>query len=197
MIEQTIKNLIDRLSNLMLEYNFNKSQYSSNKITILQNKYKLRELSKIKILLANLANESQKENKKYIEKTVTMAFHTVYGDAYSFELELNYENREQFEIKFFINKNGIRIEPRKDVFGGGLVDIGDFVLRIIRLIIEEPNVEYILFLDEPFKNVSSKYIAATGELIVKLSKLLSIQVIMVTHIKDFVEIADNIIYLED
>lgn len=196
MIDQTLQNLIDRLTTLMLKYNFDKKQYSSNKIKIVQNKYQFRELKNIQVVLSNLADESQKEMKEYIEKTVTMSLHLVYGDEYSFEMELNYENREQFEIKFYINKNGIRIEPRKDVFGGGVVDVADFVLRIIKVVIEEPQVAYIMFIDEPFKNVSELYLPAVGDMVVELAKMLEIQIIVVTHIKNFVEIADNVIYLE-
>jgi DNA repair ATPase RecN len=190
-----IDTILDRLNKLQTEYNLAKKKYSKNVITIAKERKSIEQLELCKAILIKVGEDTQKELKKYIEETTTMALQTVYGDDYEFLIEFNYDKRDQIEIRFFIKHLGIKLEPRKDTCGGGVIDVCSFALRMICLTLEEPDVAAVLILDEPFKNVSAKYVPLVGQTIVDIADLLNLQIIMVTHIEGFIETANNLIYI--
>jgi len=190
-----IDTIIDRLNKLQTEYNLAKKKYSKNVIAIAKEKKYIEQLELCKAILIKVGEDTQKELKKYIEETTTMALQTVYGDDYEFLIEFDYTKRDQIEIRFFIKHLGIKLEPRKDTCGGGVIDVCSFALRMICLTLEEPDVAAVLILDEPFKNVSAKYVPLVGQTIVDIADLLNLQIIMVTHIEGFIETANNLIYI--
>ena len=167
---------------------------SKNKIAIAKEKRFIETLQKVKSILIQVGEDTQNEIKEYIEETVTLALQSVYGDDYSFLMKFDYTKREQFEIYFYVRHLGINLEPRKDTCGGGVIDVCSFALRLVCLTLEEPNVITVLILDEPFKNVSAKFIPSVGQMVVDVAELLSLQIIMVTHVDGFIETANNIIY---
>ena len=168
---------------------------SKNRISIAKEKSSIEVLQKAKAVIIQVGEETQREIKDYIEETITLALQSVYGDDYQFIVEFDYTKREQFEISFYVKHLGIKLEPRKDTCGGGVIDVCSFALRMVCLTLEEPNVEAILILDEPFKNVSGKFIPSVGQMVVDVTEMLNLQIIMVTHVDGFIETANNIIYL--
>lgn len=190
-----IEEIIDHLKELQTEYSLARKKHSKNVLAIAKEKKAIEVLEKCKAVLIKVGEDTQKELKKYIEETTTLALQSVYGDDYEFTIEFDYSKRDQVEIYFFIRHLGIKLEPRKDTCGGGVIDVCSFALRMICLTLEEPDVAAVLILDEPFKNVSAKFIPLVGQMIVDTADLLKLQIIMVTHIEGFIETADNLIYI--
>lgn len=191
----SINQILSILKEKSIEFKLAESAYEKNKISISKDKKILNSLEKIRTLIIEIGKDTQEELKKYIEETVTLALQTVFGEDYCFLVEFNYDKRDQYEINFFIEHLGIKLEPKQDTCAGGEVDVCAFVLRMICLTLEDDEVAAILILDEPFKNVSSKYISAVGQMIIDISHLLNVQIIMVTHIEDLIESSDNVIYI--
>ena len=168
---------------------------AKNRIVISKEKNIIEQLQKVKAVIIQVGENTQNEIKNYIEETITLAIRSVYGEDYKFIMEFDYTKREQFEIHFFIEHLGIKLEPRKDTCGGGIIDICSFALRMVCLTLEQDDIATILILDEPFKNVSAKFVPAVGQMVVDIAELLNLQIIMVTHVDGFIETANNIIYL--
>lgn len=190
-----LDNLIKVLNEKYTELKLATDAISKNKIAIAKEKKSIEVLQKSKAVLIQIGQKTQEKIKNYIEETVTLALQLVYGEDYEFILEFDYTKREQFEINFFIKHLGIRLEPRKDTCGGGVIDICSFALRLICMSLEDEKIAAVLLLDEPFKNVSAKYLPAVGQMVVDIGNLMNIQIIMVTHVDGFIETANNIVYI--
>jgi DNA repair exonuclease SbcCD ATPase subunit len=191
----SLNEVLKLIDEKVVEYKLLSQSYAQNKIGIAREKNFLETLEKTKAIINDIGENIQRRIKAYIEETVTMALQSVLGDDYRFVIEFQHDKRDQLEVLFFINHFGENFEPRKNTCEGGAIDICSFALRMICLTLEEPKVDYILFLDEPFKNVSKKYMGAVCQMVVDISSLMDLQVIMVTHVDDLIETADNIVYL--
>lgn len=190
-----INSILSILNEKATELKLANDSVRKSKIAIAKEKKLIEQLQQVKAIVIQIGEDTQNEIKEYIEETVTLALQSVYGDDYEFIMKFDYTKREQFEVYFYIKHLGIELEPRKDTCGGGVIDICSFALRMVCLTLEEPNIASILILDEPFKNVSAKFIPAVGQMVVDVAELLTLQIIMVTHVDGFIETADNIIYL--
>ena len=190
-----IDDILTILNEKAIELKLSLSAYKKNKIAIIKEKQLIEILQKTRAVLLQVGEETQKEIKQYIEETTTFALQSVFDDDYQFLIEFDYTKREQFEVYFYINHLGIKLEPRKDTCSGGVIDVSAFALRLICLTLEEEDIAAILILDEPFKNVSAKFIPAVGQMVVDVAELLELQIIMVTHEEGFIETANNIIYI--
>jgi DNA repair exonuclease SbcCD ATPase subunit len=191
----SLNDILKLIDERVIEYKLLSQSFAENKIAIAKEKKILEVLEKTKAVINDIGEETRGKIKKYIEETVTLAMQSVFGSDYRFEIEFKIDKRDQLEVYFYINHFGINYEPRKDTCEGGVVDICSFALRLICLTMEEPKVDSVLFLDEPFKNVSKKYIPAVGQMIIDISSLMDLQIIMVTHVEDLIESASNIVYL--
>lgn len=195
---------IDTLFNILneksIQYKLSLEAIKQNKIAIIKEKNYNKLLQQSKALILDTGEKTQTKIKNYIEETVTLALQSVFGEQYTFSIEFDYEKRDQFEVNFFILKKispevTLKLEPRKNQCAGGHKDVCSFALRLVCLTLEQPEVIYILILDEPFKNISAKFLPAVGQMVVDISQLLNLQIIMVTHINSFIESANNVIHI--
>jgi len=187
--------LFEIIKEMETELAYAQSSLRSNRIAIAKEKKLIESLEMAKSYIIKIGEKTRKEIKEFIESTVTFAIQTVYSEEYSFISQFNYDKRDQFEIQWFINRNGVLLEPRKDTISGGLTDITAFSLRLVIHALEEPDPAPILIMDEPFKNVSKKYIPLVSKMIKEISEMLNLQIIMCSHTNELIEQADNIIYL--
>lgn len=190
-----IEQIHDSLTNLETELVLAERFLSSNRIAIAREKSLIETLEMAKAYIIRVGENTQKEVKNFIEDTVTFAIQTVHGEGYSFIAQFDYDKRDQFEIRWFINRNGILLEPRKDTISGSLTDVSAFSLRFVIHSLEEPEPAPIFVMDEPFKNCSKKYRPLVSEMVKQISELLNLQIIMCSHTDELIEMADNIIYL--
>ena len=148
-------------------------------------------LEKLQMLVIDVGQKSQREIINYMEETVGLAIKSIFGEEYNFKIEFE-TKRDQTECKFYIDKNGLLLEPRADSIGGGIIDVAALALHVLVLVLEK--APPILIADEPqLKNVSRSHLPEVAEMVSRLVKMLDIQLIMVSHIPEMIDIADNII----
>lgn len=128
--------------------------------------------------------------KAKIESIANMALKTVFPDKeIIFKLIPNKNKRGLYYVPY-VETNGV-ITPLDDSKGGGVLDIISICLRISYLRIFKGQLEQVLILDEPFKNID----AIRREFAIKWLKTISsemeIQFIIVTHIEQLMESADK------
>ncbi|ETR66913.1 MAG: chromosome segregation ATPase [Candidatus Magnetoglobus multicellularis str. Araruama] len=97
-------------------------------------------------------------------------------------------NKTECEI-YLLDDDGNRVNPLDDN-GGGLSDIVSFSLRMASWAIS--STDNLIVLDEPFKFLSKELRPLAGNLLKELSNKLNLQVIMVTHDQEMIDIADKI-----
>ena len=190
--------LLDVLKEKEIESSLAIKRHNALKLALRAKQKELVLLERAKAIVINLGELTQKNAKEKIEKIVLMALQCVFVSEYdSFILEFDDSKRDQLELHFKIRHRGIFVEPRQDTIAGGALDICSFAMKIINLQWEmnESGCSPILFLDEPFKNISGGYLDNAFNFINMISDLMGIQTIMVTHVDSFIERADNVILL--
>ena len=66
-----------------------------------------------------------------------------------------------------------------------------FALRIASYALEQGN-DNVIILDEPFRFVSRDLVSRAGEILKVLSEKLNLQIILVTHIPELIDVADKV-----
>lgn len=186
---------INRIKQLFLQSKGMKKQVENN---LIQNKTALDNLNKrIKLLeqaqafLQKVAQDTQSKLKFQIEDIVNLALETCFPNEYQFQLQFNIaRGKTDAELIFLSQKTGRVIDPM-NASGGGVVDLTAFALRIASYALEQ-DVDNVIILDEPFRFISRDLQARAGEILKTLSEKLGLQILMVTHIAEMIDIADKV-----
>jgi DNA repair ATPase RecN len=155
----------------------------------------LKYLEKSKIFILTVAKQHKEKIKEYIETIVTNTLQSVYGNEFSFKIDIQ-QKRDQEEIYFYLEtKDGTLLEPRKDTVAGGILDILSLGLKIANWSLTPGSYPLLLF-DEPMKNLGS-LIYLGGEVLKELTKEFNIQTLLITHEEEFMNIANKVFKLEE
>ncbi len=135
---------------------------------------------------------TQSELESQMSIIVTPAIKAILGKPYTFKIKFT-ERRGKSEADIYLkDEDGNEYSPL-DNTGGGLVDILSVALRIACWRISKPQSAPIMICDEIARNLSANYVANMGYFLKEVSQRLGIQFIMVTHVEEFIEAADNVI----
>lgn len=190
---------IDAYQHLLNKYGqleYEQRKYVETLDMINEEKSKVEILEKCRVLIMEIGKTTQAQVQQYIEDTVTLALQSVYGQTYKFVVKFEYNKRDQLETQFFLDKGGKLLELRKNTTGGGVVDLCAFSMRMVVWVLDDETPSPpIMIMDEPFKNVSAKFIPSVSEVVKQVSDMLEIQFIIVTHNETFIENADTIHYI--
>jgi hypothetical protein len=145
-------------------------------------------LVKSSAVLKHLLDVMVKDEINKMAGLVTYGLKSVFNDQdISFVPEIT-KKGERLHIDLKTITNGI--EGGFGSFGGSVAVIESFLLRVICLL--KKKFAKLLLLDETFAAVGEEYIANTGRLIQELSKKVGLDVLLVTHQKEFQDNADNV-----
>lgn len=152
---------------------------------------KLKLIEEAQIFLQKVAQSTQEKLKFQIEDIVNLALESVFPDEYLFQMNFEVSRgKTEAELVFQDKRTGQTINPM-EASGGGVIDITTFALRIAAFALES-GTDNLIILDEPFKFVSRDLQERAGEILKTLSEKMKLQVIMVTHIPEFIDVADKV-----
>lgn len=152
---------------------------------------KLKLIEEAQIFLQKVAQNTQEKLKFDIEAIVNLALESVFPDEYLFQMNFEVSRgKTEAELLFCDKRTGQTIDPM-EASGGGVIDITTFALRIAAFALES-GTDNLIILDEPFKFVSRDLQERAGEILKTLSEKMKLQVIMVTHIPEFIDVADKV-----
>ena len=141
--------------------------------------------------LQEIAQKTQSKLKLQIEDIVNLALETCFPNEYEFKIEFNImRGKTEAELVFLSKLTGAKIDPM-NASGGGVVDLTSFALRIACYTLQN-NPNNVIILDEPFRFISRDLQSKAGEILKSLSEKLGLQIIMVTHIPELVNVADKV-----
>lgn len=123
-----------------------------------------------------------------IESIVTGGLKLVFGKGTSLVIEKK-DGARGTNYKILIKK-GDTIGDPFDSFGGGVVNVASFLLRVI--MIKRFHLQKSLFLDESFNNVSKEYLPKVSELLQTLTNDHKFQITAVTHQPELALAADKV-----
>jgi DNA repair ATPase RecN len=143
----------------------------------------------VQALVQKVAKETQEQLKFQIEDIVKTCIDTCFPDEYDFKVEFEIKRgKTECALKFY--KNGHEIDDLLESGGGGVVDVASLGLRVAAWCLG--NTANTLVLDEPGKFVSRCLVRQFAEVIKVLSEKLGLQIIMVSHIPEFIENSEKV-----
>lgn len=173
-----------------IKYTYQK-ELDEKKVLLEKNKNKIKLLEEAQVFLQKVAQSTQEKLKFQIEDIVNLALEAVFPNEYEFQILFNISRgKTEAELVFMDKRTGKQIDPT-EASGGGVVDVVCFALRIACYALHQ-NTDNVIILDEPMKFVSKDLISRTGDILKILSEKLNLQIIMVTHIPEFIDIADRV-----
>ncbi len=106
---------------------------------------------------------------------------------YTFNI-LFVERRNKIEVDFVLtDPDGEQYHPTDDV-GGGVADMISMLLRITYITLSK-HIN-ILFADEPLKFIDKDRVPVAAQFIKKVCEDLNFQIVMATHIPEFMQVAE-------
>jgi len=152
---------------------------------------KLKLLEKSQVFLQKIAQETQEHLKFQIEDIVNLALETCFPGEYIFQILFNISRgRTDAELVFLDQKTKKLVDPM-NASGGGVVDLTTFALRIACYALEK-GTDNVIVLDEPFRFLSRDLQERAGEILKVLAKKMNLQIIMVSHIGEIIDVADKV-----
>lgn len=152
---------------------------------------RLKMIEEAQVFLQSVAQNTQEKLKFQIEDVVNLALESVFPNEYVFQMNFNVSRgKTEAELVFTDRRTGQTIDPM-EASGGGVVDLTCFALRISGYALES-GTDNLIILDEPFKFISRDLQERAGEILKKLSEKMNLQIIMVTHIPEFIDVADRV-----
>ena len=145
--------------------------------------------TKARWLLAEASKLTQLRVKKKIESLVTMAVRSVFDKDYRFICEFEIK-RNKSEVSLMIQEGDKEPYVPKEDQGGGLIDVVSLALRVVLWSMEKPRSRNTFFLDEPGR-WTGRFVGRFGQVLKELSEKLGIQMIVVTHDPELLEVADR------
>jgi len=165
-----------------------KKQKKELNTTIKNLKKDIDTLIKVSAVFKHLLDVMVKTELDKMSSLITYGLNTIFDDQdLTFSPVITKKNN-----KIFIELNTLidGVEVDYESFGGSVATIESFLLRIL-CIIKKKHARLML-LDETFAAVGDLYIPNTSRLISELSKRLGLDILLLTHQKDFRQGADHV-----
>jgi len=189
-LESQISDLDMKVTELTFMRKENMSQAASVEAEILTLSEEIALLDKVSSLFKHLLDNLLEEKKQEIQKLVTYGLKTVFSDQ-DLRFHINIEPKyNTIYTNFKTEQVGVAKGDVLDSFGGGVVNIESFLLRIITLF--QTKLTPFLFLDETFSHVSGEYVENTSALLSSICEQLGLTITLITHKEDMLNNADKI-----
>lgn len=147
-------------------------------------------LDKVSSLFKHLLDSLLDEKKQEIQHLVTYGLKTVFTDQ-DLKFHINIEPKYgTISTSFKTESVGVAEGDVLESFGGGIVNIESFLLRIITLF--QTKLSPFLFLDETFSNLSEEYVENCSLLLKSLSEKLGLTIFLITHNEGMLTHADKV-----
>lgn len=152
---------------------------------------KLELLEQGQTFLQKVAQGTQEHLKFQIEDIVNLALETCFPGEYTFQILFNISRgKTEAELVFLDQRTNRPIDPM-NASGGGVVDLTCFALRIACYALER-GTDNVIILDEPFRFLSRDLQQRAGEILRTLVDRMQLQIIMVSHIGEIIDVADKV-----
>jgi len=191
-VNSTLVSLQSKLDRLTGERDSVLSQQKEclNKIASLERQLEIHRHAQV---LLQLCGEAMRERiTQTVSSLVQPALQAVYGPGIQFSCEYR-EVPSGYRLELKLEANGIKADPL-EAFGGGVSDVVSLSLRAACLILGHQHQAKLLVLDESFKHVDNSHVELIGKLLRDFADKLGIQILLVTHQREFSEHSD--IHLE-
>lgn len=145
-------------------------------------------LTKVSTVLKHLLDVLVKDEISKMAGLITYGLKTIFQDQNLSFMPVIMKKNEKIHIELK-TYNG-EIEGEYGSFGGSVAVIESFLLRVLSVL--KLKLARLMLLDETFAAVGWEYIPNTSKLISELSEKIGLDVLLVTHQKEFQQYAKNV-----
>lgn len=139
---------------------------------------------KVVLLIQECNKEIQDKIVIHITDVVNTALNALFPDRYEFKIDFITKNNKT-NADMYIIENGYRIP-----IDGALSDLTCVALRIAVWSLSK--TDGVLLLDEPALGIAEEARPLMAQLLKQLSEEMEIQIILVSHTREFIDIADKV-----
>lgn len=188
-----IQTILNEVNTGYAEYKAAKVAYSDIKDSLEVAKERVMVVAKARAYFQATAEEVQRDVAETLSVIITSAIKAVFDtDEYSCEIIFG-TSRNQSDAKVILVKDGEEIDEPIDSVSGGMIDVASFAARVGFIFLK--GSRKILIADEPFKGVSADFRERCPEMLQLLSEQLGMQFIIISHMSELIDGADNVITL--
>jgi DNA repair exonuclease SbcCD ATPase subunit len=173
-----------RLDTLLTEYRLAKRAVVTEKAALREGREQVAALTEAQTLVQEAAQAVQTTAHNRIASIVSRCLAELFEEPYTFRIAFTKE-RGKTSARLELERDGLVLTDPLAECGGGICDVASFALRVSCLLLSTPHRRRVLFLDEPLKHLSAEYRPIIRKVIEKLSKELSVQMIIVSHAHAF------------
>lgn len=170
-------------SNLDLRYKHAQIQLKQERKRLKQAKSDLKHSQEAQAFLQEAAKQVQLKSHNRIAGVVSHCLKEVFKDdpegAYQFKFRFD-KIRGRTQARPVFIRNGHELDP-KDECSGGMEELAAFALRIVAILMSNPELRRLVIPDEPFRGISPCYRHLVPQLILALSKKMRMQIIYATN----------------
>lgn len=145
---------------------------------------------KAQAILLALEENWRKDFERGIEQVITEGLEIVFGKGLAFHIDTNIRAGAS-SITFEVETPTAQTEIQ-DAEGGSLVQVVSFLLRLILIKASRPAMRQVVVLDEAFAGIDEDNVPLVALLVRKMADDSDVQVIMVTHDRHYMEVADKV-----
>ena len=142
---------------------------------------------KARVIIQQVAQETQKNLEFHLSHLVTTALAAVFPEEINFVVRIEIR-RGKTECDLLFEEYGQEYHPL-DGSGYGPVDVASFALRITWWSLNKNRPSFLL--DEPFRNVSPDLQHKVSDMLKMVNEKLGVQIVMVSHQEDINVSADK------
>jgi len=175
-----------------VEYDLLKKQLAGIEKQLIELKQLYESSLEARAIIQRVGKETQQQLEYHISSIVTTAIVSVFEEEIEFKVEF-VERRGKTEVDFYFIKEKEKLNPVTSS-GGGLLDIASLALRLSFWNLNRSR--NVIIFDEPCKFVSKNMMPRVVDVFKMLSEKLNLQILMVSHIDDFVDDADKNFVIE-
>jgi DNA repair exonuclease SbcCD ATPase subunit len=184
----SLSNLQSRVDRLDGVYTAQKAQRDTLEQKISELKVDIDVLVKTSAVLKLFLDTLIKDEIENMAGLITFGLKSVFHDQNLTFLPKITKKNDKIHIELKTGVNGR--ESEFGSFGGSVAVIESFLLRVLCII--KKKMARLIILDETFGSVGDAYIPNTSELICQLCKKLGMDVLLVTHQKEFANAANKV-----
>jgi len=145
-------------------------------------------LEEVLQILQGMERAWQRTFEEALETVVSDGLSTVFGER--IEIRLESKTKGDLTALEFRMRRGELETGIEGAQGGGYAVVTAFLVRVLLIMAARPALRRLLVLDEPFAQVSPEFRRPVAELVGVLTTRLKFQLILITHEREFVEVAD-------
>ena len=139
-------------------------------------------------LFKKIGGDGEEELLKKLDKFISYGLSFVFGEAFTFKSMMVTDGKDvrlQFKIV-----QGDRVVDIEDACGGGLVEVVSLLMQVFFIVMGKGRFAPFLLLDTALIQLSDDYISHMSELLREISYGVGIQIVLLTHARNFGEAAD-------